>query len=1161
MRGFVLARVRAHRWLLAAALLTVLLTTSVLAALSAFAATIGDTGLRRSLQHQSAPRTVIDVQSDVTGESAESADKSVRAATRRAFGGLPTTVEASTHSGSYALPRALRPADAAKGGEPDLTLFASLDRDRVRMTEGTWPSAPPAPSRTGKGTAKGEDGRPTLPAAMPQAAAERLGLRTGDQVDLTSRLSGPPPVRAEITGLYAPKDRADPYWRLDPLGGDAVRTLAFTTYGPMAVGEDAFTGSGAPLEPAERRWQGHADFSSVSTTRIGELRDGVRGAVAGLGKSQEAGSPVATSELPALLDRLERTLLVGRSTLLIAALQLAVLAGLALLLVAQLLAAERSEETALLRARGGSRARIAALSAAEALLLVLPGALLAPLIAGPAVSELMRHGALARAGVEPAVRLPAAAWWVAAATALACALTVVAPILRGQSDRAVSTRRRKATALLRGGSDLALVAVAAVAYWQLERRAAGSGVLSGGDGDDGTALGIDPVLVTAPALALLAGTVVTLRLLPLLARLGERRAARTRGLAGALAGWQFSRRPVRGAGPALLLVLAVAMGVFAVGQGASWDRSQGDQADFRTGADMSVTSAGTPAFGQGGLYDAIDGIGRVAPVARDEFPLEGDRTAQVVATDTRAASGLLRVRDDLTGGRPAEELMRPLAGPGPGSGTDSGTGSGSGSGTDSGPGPGSRSGEQSEPQRGIVLPEHTRELRLSLRLETLGGERRSRTDDDIAVTLEDRFGVPYEFMVDELPADGRTHTPTVPLAAATGGTGGAPAGPLRLTRLSVSHLAPTENEERRLTLTALDATDGDGSVHRVPAPSGLRWGSELEADDSQGFLGSGRHARPKLRAAGPGPGGSPLTVRYTTGSAPDSEPWDVDPVPVDIQLLPGTGQPPESAGQAPLTAVATDTFLTSSGAKVGDSVKTQISGTEVTVRITGSLRALPTTTATGGKTDGGAVLLDLAALDRTLLAQGAKPLEPQSWWVNARPGQTARVAGELRAHPSFESVLVRDELAAQLRGDPLSAGPRTALTAIAVAAAVLAAVGFAVSAAGAVRERAAEFAVLRALGAPRRRLAQVLATEQSTLVLVSLAIGLALGILLTRLVVPLIVLTGEATRPVPELLVQLPPGRLTLLLGVVLVAPLLVITGTALRGADPVVALRTERGN
>ncbi|MFD0429152.1 hypothetical protein ACFQ60_19410 [Streptomyces zhihengii] len=49
MTGFVLLRVRAHRLLLAAALLAVVLTTCVLSALAAFSGSVGDAALRHTL--------------------------------------------------------------------------------------------------------------------------------------------------------------------------------------------------------------------------------------------------------------------------------------------------------------------------------------------------------------------------------------------------------------------------------------------------------------------------------------------------------------------------------------------------------------------------------------------------------------------------------------------------------------------------------------------------------------------------------------------------------------------------------------------------------------------------------------------------------------------------------------------------------------------------------------------------------------------------------------------------------------------------------------------------------------------------------------------------------------------------------------------------------
>src|SRR5262249_56197234 len=77
------------------------------------------------------------------------------------------------------------------------------------------------------------------------------------------------------------------------------------------------------------------------------------------------------------------------------------------------------------------------------------------------------------------------------------------------------------------------------------------------------ALSAAPVLVVAPVLALAGGALLTLRALPLAARLGDRLATRGRGLIVPVAAWQISRRALREAGPTLVAVLAGAPALIA----------------------------------------------------------------------------------------------------------------------------------------------------------------------------------------------------------------------------------------------------------------------------------------------------------------------------------------------------------------------------------------------------------------------------------------------------------------------------------------------------------------------------------------------------------------------------------------------------------------------
>ncbi|MBQ0829209.1 hypothetical protein [Streptomyces tagetis] len=115
--AYVWRRARAHRRLLAAALGTVLLTTAVLTALTAYTGAFGDAALRDAL---AAADTSLVVKADVGREGRAEADAEVREGARRTFGGLPVTVLTLARSGPYALPDSVRkdsPGDGSGEGE------------------------------------------------------------------------------------------------------------------------------------------------------------------------------------------------------------------------------------------------------------------------------------------------------------------------------------------------------------------------------------------------------------------------------------------------------------------------------------------------------------------------------------------------------------------------------------------------------------------------------------------------------------------------------------------------------------------------------------------------------------------------------------------------------------------------------------------------------------------------------------------------------------------------------------------------------------------------------------------------------------------------------------------------------------------------------------
>ncbi|MBP0932880.1 ABC transporter permease [Streptomyces sp. KCTC 0041BP] len=1063
MIGFVVRRLRG-RWPLAAAvLLTALITTTVLTALLAFTRTVGEAGLRQALQGPGRARSAVVVTGDRPQSARAKDDRAVRTFAADLFGDRRVGIESLARSRSYGLP-----GEHAPGKDADLTVLAALDPGRVRLVAGRLPKP-----------AAGADGRIQL--AVPQTTLARLGLTAGAlpaEVRLDDRFGGPP-LTVLVTGVYRAAEPDAPYWRLDPLGGREMRVGAFTTYGPLLVDDSVFTSGGLPQNGRSSLLT--PDLDGLRPAEAAAMRERATGLQAGL---QTSSALQSQTELPEFLAALESGQVVARSSLLVGALQLAVLASAALLLVAHLLTERQEFERVLLTARGASRRRLGALTATESVLLALPAAVLAPLFTPPLLGLLGRVGPLARVplGDTSGTWL---LWPVAAGCALVCVLLTTLPsVLRGATAGALRLAGRRQALVgsaARSGADLALVALAFLAYRQLDRYSGEGGVPAGGAGR----LGVDPVLVAAPTLALCAGTLLVLRLLPFAARLGGRIAARGRGLGPALAGWQLARRPGRATGPVLLLVLAVSSGVLALGQHTAWSRSQRDQADFATAGGLRISESELAPLGRGGRYAALPGGERVLPVIRSRQDLPDGKAGQLLALDAAAVAERVPLREDLRDGRPMKELFSPLA-------------------ADTAGSPGSA---------GIPLPGAPRRIDLDVTVQRTGDGSGPR----LGLLLRDRFGLTYQMPMVRLPDSGDA-TAAFNVGALVDAPVGSAAPPLSIAGVLVSHSTSSGNAGQLAVRGISVARDGSGPAVplRVTAPA---WTLSAPARSGSGASPNGI-LLPDDQDRQDASGGAPplLGLGYNGGAG--------------SEVAVTTG----GAGAADVPGIATHAYLDAVDAKVGDVVPVTLAGTSVPVRITAAVGSLPT----AGDT---AVAVDAATAGRLLAARGGLELPPpDEWWLpaaSAHDRAPAEAAAELRAGARTQRVELREEVAAGLLDDPLSAGPQAALAALALACAVLAAIGFAASAAAAARERGREFAILLALGAPRRDLARTAAAESGVLVGLGAGVGLALGAAIVHLVVPLVVLTPAARRPVPEVLVDLPAGETLLLTAAIAAVPLL----------------------
>ncbi len=163
----------------------------------------------------------------------------------------------------------------------------------------------------------------------------------------------------------------------------------------------------------------------------------------------------------------------------------------------------------------------------------------------------------------------------------------------------------------------------------------------------GRLAGADAVRIAAPAVCLLAGALLALRVAPPLLALGDRWARSSRALVLPLAAVEANRRS-RAAAVAVLVTLGATVGMLRPRAGDDLGRRRRDQADLRVGTDLAVTSLSSPLPGQAAALAASTG-GTVSPAARRNVVVGGwlgdpGAAPQLVAIDTRRAGPLLRGR-------------------------------------------------------------------------------------------------------------------------------------------------------------------------------------------------------------------------------------------------------------------------------------------------------------------------------------------------------------------------------------------------------------------------------------------------------------------------------------------------------------------------------------
>ena len=1054
----------ADRLVTGAAFLVVLLAASLVAAIPIYADAVAESSLRARLARvpveDANAQLVVDV---FSGGAEDGLDRRVRELVADAFGKVPVTTFASGESEPFRT-------------EQGTIAFGFVDevRAHAELASGRWPATRGAP----------------VEVALPSTVATDLGLRVGDLVEAQSRLDPTHHVTARVVGTYSPEGTASAFWWGDP--------LATAGAGPFVTTRESFDALG--LRDQSLRWRVAPDTRRLTLGEATAVRQRLSSLPTRLNEGRPAGEQFdVQTNLPRVLDEADHSLHLARAGVLVPFIQLALLAVYGLIVTTALLLERRYRVTETLRLRGGTALQITALALVEATLIAVPAVLLAPWLAAGSLRALNHVGPLADVGVHLEPHVTSTSYLLAAAAGIVCILGLALPALRARGVSVARARRRPALAGLaqRAHLDLVVAGLALLGYWQLRRY---HGTLVSHQGS----LGIDPFLVAAPAVLLLAGALLSLRFVPLAANLVERITPGSRGAVSALGFRQLARRPRAYSRSVLLLVLAVAIGVFATTYASTWHRSQVDQARHGAGADVrvepSAVEGAPPPMGLAASYEQLGAVAAL-PVASDSFTIGGGgtETATFLALDARRAGSALRVRDDFAA-RPLDELLRPLA-----------TARGA--------------------TASLELPGRPTRLAVSARLAFAPWRPVAARDvgyvdqPSLVVYLQDRDGLVFQDRV-PLPA-GRAARLEVDLGGGLrGGRAVTPRYPLSIVGLEAD-VEALYLVSRRATLDVDSvevASGADGGWRRVPLPSG--WQGDVSGFDFS-------YIAPRLRL-GSGAAGS-LRADLRTGSSSTTantgggfSPVGPRPI-VQFFLRPGRSEQAEA-----VPVLASDAFLSATNTSVGETVPLALSAGTQPARIVGSFRRFPTLDP-----ETPAVVADLPAYLASTFAEGHVVLQPSEWWLQTPDDRS--IAERLRAAP-FRSIAVvsRTESERSLLDDPVALGVIGALALGFAVAAVFAAAGFAANAASEARSRMVEFAVLRSLGLRRAQLTSLVGLETALVVVASLVAGAVLGLVVSWLVLPYVGLGTSGATPVPPVRLVVPWTTL-LVVELVLLAALVAI--------------------
>lgn len=588
VRPFWVLRSRAQAGTLAATGLVVLIVAVLASVMTGLALRSPDAAVRATIQQEPAAVTSLALQAAASSDPAAQ-DAAVRSVIGARFRTAPVTVDALSFVPS---------APVAGGGTALLLADDPALADRVRFDAGRAPGAGQA--------------------AVDSAFARAHDVKPGDALTFAAA-SGP--VRVTVSGVWRPADAAAPAW----LG---VGSGVGGTDGRVIVSRKTASAAGDGITA---QWTLTPDAGRVTAAALPRLHDALTGIGDALSEDPVAGSSPfsATGGAAATVAAMQRSVLALQAVIPVPLAVLAVCSVIALVLLAQLLAAARRVETRLLRSRGVTVPALARATALESGIVAVVAVLL-----GSGIAQAVLAATVAPPSGVLDVLLPPL---LVLAAAVAATTVTVAVSARSITDAPGAVEAGRGRTVVSGGLTVLAVIAAGVTLWRF---------VAFGPAAGGTA--VDPAGVVAPAAVLCAIALLGLLLFGPAAAAVERIAGRGRGVAGVLPARQVGRGVGLFAGPVALIVLAVGAITFAAGYAGTFGGFLRDSALLVNGAavrvDLGVSGSPRGADDVSGAerLGRLPGVGAVSPAIVDDGTV-GDTDVAVVAADAARLPALVPV--------------------------------------------------------------------------------------------------------------------------------------------------------------------------------------------------------------------------------------------------------------------------------------------------------------------------------------------------------------------------------------------------------------------------------------------------------------------------------------------------------------------------------------